>query len=87
VAIGEAMTNLESNGGLDSLRETAMWLSIMTMKPIRVEFTDMNLKGDIEISGESGGKTNTDWVNDPAFISNLKDLIVQQMSIDKTGGT
>jgi hypothetical protein len=31
VAIGEAMTNLESNGGLDSLRETAMWLSIMTI--------------------------------------------------------
>jgi hypothetical protein len=46
----------------------------------------MNVKGDIEISGEGGGKTSTDWVNDPIFISNLKDLIFQSQKVDSTGG-
>jgi hypothetical protein len=84
-SIGKAMTELESNGGLESLRETAMWLSIMSMKPIKVEFGEMNVSGDIELSGEGGGKTSTDWINDPIFVSNLKDLIAQHMAKDQTG--
>ena len=32
----------------------------------------LSIDGSIEISGEGGGKTNTDWIKDPIFVSKLK---------------
>jgi hypothetical protein len=81
--------NAINNADMDkikALRDLSMSMSMWGMfgaKPIEVRMT---VDGDIELSGEGGGKSNTEWINDPTFVSNLKDLIAQQMEKDKGGG-
>ena len=77
----EGINNLDKDK-LSMLKELVTASS--TGKPIRVEFSDMNLKGDISLSGEGGGKTSTDWLSDPIFIRELKNLISEKLEDDRT---
>jgi hypothetical protein len=54
-------------------------------KPIKVEFGDIGIDGDISLSGEGGGKSSTDWINDPTFVSKLKNIIIQELEKGKNG--
>jgi hypothetical protein len=54
-------------------------------KPIKVEFGDIGIDGDISLSGEGGGKSSTDWINDPTFVSKLKNIIMQELEKGKNG--
>jgi hypothetical protein len=76
----EGINNLDKDK-LSMLKELVTASS--TGKPIRVEFSDMNLKGDISLSGEGGDKTSTDWLNDPIFIRRLKNLISEKLEDDR----
>lgn len=79
----DAINNIDMDK-LNALKELASMMSIWGMfgaKPIEVRMT---VDGDIELTGQ--GNKDTDWINDPAFVSNLKDLIIQTMEKDKSGG-
>jgi hypothetical protein len=82
--VGEAMSEIESDG-LKELKETALWLSMATMKPVRVEFGDLSVNGNIDIEGEGGGKSSTDWVEDPIFVRKLKGIVMEALQADKKG--
>ena len=71
---------------IDALRDLSNSMALWGMfgaKPIEVK---MNVDGDIELSGEGGGKSSTGWIDDPIFVNKLKDLIAQEMVRSKTGG-
>jgi hypothetical protein len=55
-------------------------------KPIKIEFSDLSIDGEIDIKGESGGKKSTEWLNDPIFVRKLKSMIMESMEKDKKGG-
>ena len=46
----------------------------------------LKVGGSIELTGEAGGKTNTDWINDPIFVSRLKEKIETSKATDRKGG-
>ena len=83
--IGTAVSDLDTTG-LGNLREISTLLGSISEKPIRIEFGNISVDGDIELSGEGGGKTSTDWVNNPAFVEKLTKIVVQNMGKLQTGG-
>jgi hypothetical protein len=71
---------------VNALKELSAMMSMMGIlgaKPIELVMT---VDGDIDIKGEGGGKKSTDWVNDPIFVSKLKDIIWEEMDKGRNGG-
>lgn len=81
--VTDGINNINTEN-LDKLKELTKFLG--EGKPIQIEFSDMKLKGDIMVSGEGGGKNNTDWINDPVFVSKLKDMVMDYIDKGKNGG-
>lgn len=74
---------------IDSLKELASMMSFWGMfggNVVTVEFGDLKVKGDVDLRGEGGGKSNTEWVEDPMFVRKLKSLIMETMESDRKGG-
>jgi hypothetical protein len=78
-SISGMVTTINSldTGKLEALKDLSMWLALVGTSPT-IKF-DENLKvdGNIQISGQAGGKTNTDWINDSMFIAALKEKIMK----------
>ena len=71
---------------LNALKELSLWMSLLgTTTTIKFD-ESLHIDGSIELSGEGGGKSNTDWIKDPIFVSKLQQLIQTQMEKDKNGG-
>ena len=71
---------------LNALKELSLWMSLLG-STTTIKFDEsLSIDGSIEISGEGGGKTNTDWIKDPIFVSKLKELIATQTQKDLNGG-
>jgi hypothetical protein len=84
VAAMTAINSADMNK-IESLKELSRLMSMWGMfgtKPIQV---NMDLDGDIELSGD-GGTSKTDWINDPIFVKKLKDLIMTEMEVQNKGG-
>lgn len=83
----QAINSVDMNK-LEALRDLARSLSIFSLfgGGINIEFGDLDVKGTIDIKGEAGGSKSTDWVNDPIFVSKLKDLVWETMEKDRNGG-
>jgi len=84
----QAINNVDMNK-IEALRDLASALSLFSLFSgggIKIDFGDLDVKGKIDLEGEGGGRTSTDWVEDPIFVSKLKDLIWETMEADKTGG-
>lgn len=71
---------------LEALKDLSMWMALIGASPT-IKF-DENLKidGSIVLKGEAGGKTDTDWIKDPIFVSKLKELVEYSKSSDRNGG-
>ncbi len=71
---------------LNALKELSLWMSLLG-STTTIKFDEsLSIDGSIEISGEGGGKSNTDWIKDPIFVSKLKELIATQTQKDLNGG-
>jgi len=72
---------------LQALKDLSVWLALLG-GTTTVKFDEsLTIDGSIEIAGSAGGKKDTDWINDPIFISNLKKLIASSSKTDRNGGT
>jgi hypothetical protein len=83
----QAINSVDMNK-LEALRDLASSLSLFSLfgGGINIEFGDLSVKGSIDIKGEAGGSKSTDWVEDPIFVSKLKDLVWETMEKDRNGG-
>jgi hypothetical protein len=81
--------NSVDEGKIESLKELASMMSFWGMfggNVVTVEFSDLKVNGKVDLTGEGGGKSNSEWVDDPIFVRKLKSLIMEQMDADKKGG-
>ena len=71
---------------LNALKDLSMWMALLG-GTTTIKFDEaLHIDGSIELAGSAGGKKDTDWVNDPIFVSKLKQLISEQTEKDKRGG-
>ena len=71
---------------LNALKDLSMWMALLG-GTTTIKFDEsLHIDGSIELAGEGGGKSNTDWIKDPIFVSKLKQLISEQTEKDKRGG-
>ena len=70
-----------------AIKDLANSLSMVSMLGggLKIEMGDLDVKGSIKLEGK-GGAANTEWVNDPIFISELKDMVWERMKSDREGG-
>lgn len=80
-----AINSVDQNK-LDALKDLSMWFSLIGASPTIKFEENLTVDGSIVLKGEAGGKTGTDWVNDPIFVSKLKELIEYSNSADRNGG-
>ena len=52
---------------------------------IKVDMGDLDVKGSIKLKSEDSEST-TKWINDPIFVSKLKDVIFEDMEAGQNGG-
>lgn len=71
---------------LNALKELSLWMSMLGATTTIKFDESLHIDGSIELSGEGGGKSNTDWIKDPIFVSKLKELIATQTQKDLNGG-
>lgn len=62
---------------LNALKDLSMWMALVGASPTIKFDESLSIDGNIQISGQAGGKTNTDWINDTMFIAALKDKIMK----------
>lgn len=62
---------------LNALKDLSIWMSLIGASPTIKFDESLSIDGNIQISGQAGGKTNTDWINDSMFIAALKDKIMK----------
>ena len=70
-----------------AIKDLANSLSLVSMfgGGFKIDFGDLDVKGNIKLEGK-GGAANTDWVEDPIFVSKLKDIVWEAMDSDRNGG-
>jgi hypothetical protein len=78
--------NSVDEGKLEALKDLSMWMALAGASPTITFDESLHVEGTISLSGKAGGKTDTDWVNDPIFVSKLKQLISDSTEKDKNGG-
>jgi len=72
---------------IEAIRDLASMLSLVSLfGGIKIEFGEIDVKGTINLKGGSGVSRGTDWVNDPIFVSKLKNLIWESTGKGKKGG-
>jgi hypothetical protein len=72
---------------IEAIKDLASMLSLVSLfGGIKIEFGDIDVKGTINLKGGSGVSRGTDWVNDPVFVSKLKNLIWESTGKGKKGG-
>jgi hypothetical protein len=71
---------------LEALKSLSMWMALLGGSTT-VKFDEsLTIDGTIELSGEGGGKSGTDWIKDPVFISKLKQAISDNTDRERNGG-
>lgn len=71
---------------LEALKDLSLFMSLLgATTTIKFDET-LKINGSIELTGEAGGKTNTDWINDPIFVRKIKQVIENSKVSDKNGG-
>jgi len=72
---------------IEAIKDLASMLSLVSLfGGIKIEFGEIDVKGTINLKGGSGVSRGTDWVNDPIFVSKLKNLIWESTGKGKKGG-
>ena len=71
---------------LDAIKGLSMWLALLGGSTTIKFDESLKIDGTIELSGEGGGKSGTDWIKDPVFISKLKQAISDNTDRERNGG-
>jgi hypothetical protein len=71
---------------LNALKELSLFMSLMGASTTIKFDESLTIDGTIELSGEGGGKSGTDWIKDPVFISKLKQAISDNTDRERNGG-
>jgi len=80
-----AINSVDENK-LQALKDLSVWMALLG-STTTIKFDEsLHIDGSIQIAGKSGGKSDTDWVSDPIFVSKLKQLIAESTEKDKNGG-
>lgn len=82
----ESINNLDVEK-LEALKELSLFMSLLGSSPTIKFDESLTIDGNIQLSGQGGGKSGTDWVKDPIFVESLKQVISEQMEKTKNGGT
>jgi hypothetical protein len=70
---------------LNALKDLSMWMALLG-GTTTVKFDEsLHVDGSIELSGQGGGKTGTDWIKDPIFVSKLKEELAKSTSHQRNG--
>lgn len=80
-----AINSVDTNK-LEALKELSLFMSLLGASPTIKFDENLTIDGKIQISGQAGGKKDTDWVDDPIFVNKLKQLIVEATDVEKNGG-
>ena len=82
----QSINNVDMNK-LEAIRDLANSLSMVSMFSggvLKVDVGDLDVKGSIKLEGK-GGAANTDWINQPSFVEELKNLIWKAMEDGRNG--
>jgi hypothetical protein len=71
---------------LNALKELSGWMSLLGATTTIKFDESLTIDGSIQLSGQAGGKNNTDWISDPIFVSKLKEFIADATKSDRNGG-
>lgn len=77
--------NSVNKDNVDALKSLSMWLAF-TGKNIKIEFGEIHVDGEIGLRGQGGAKADSDLLNDPIFLRELKKVIAEHTHRDKKGG-
>lgn len=80
-----AINSVDENK-LQALKDLSVWMALLGATTTIKFDESLHIDGSIQIAGKSGGKSDTDWVSDPIFVSKLKQLIAESTEKDKNGG-
>jgi hypothetical protein len=80
-----AINSVDENK-LEALKDLSMWMALVGASPTIKFDESLTIDGSIQLTGQSGGKTNTDWIKDPIFVSHLKEMIADATKSDERGG-
>ncbi len=80
----ESINNLDVEK-LEALKDLATWMALIGASPTIKFDESLTIDGNIQISGQAGGKSNTEWVSDPIFVDKLKQLIAESSTSAKNG--
>ncbi len=88
-AVAEAVTSI-NNVDMEkvaAIKELANAMSLWSLfgGGINVDM-ELDVGGTIDIRGEAGGSKSTEWVEDPIFVSKLKDIVWEAMEKGRGGG-
>ena len=78
--------NSVDTGKLEALKYLSLFMALLGATTTIKFDESLHIDGSIQIAGKSGGKSDTDWVSDPIFVSQLKQLIAEATEKDKNGG-
>lgn len=79
----EAINSVDKDK-LEALKELSMFMALLGGTTTIKFDENLTVDGNIQISGQAGGKTNTDWIDDAMFISALKEKIMKNSSSERT---
>lgn len=70
---------------LNALKDLSMWMALLG-GTTTVKFDEsLHVDGSIELSGQGGGKTGTDWIKDPIFVAKLKEELAKSTNHQRNG--
>jgi hypothetical protein len=81
----EAINSVDTDK-INALKDLSKWMTLLGATTTIKFDESLEVKGSIQLAGQAGGKTNTDWVNDPIFVSKLKEIIISTQKKDLKGG-
>ncbi len=98
-SLGDAMKGVDANGiekavnsinsvnteNIEALKSLSMWLGMMGNN-IKIEFGEIKVDGEIDLTGGSGSKVSSDLLKNTEFTNELKRIIAEHTHFDKKGG-
>jgi hypothetical protein len=84
----KAVTDIEKVGSaIRTLNKDLFILNLLNMNSkIKIEFGEIHVDGEIGLRGQGGAKADSDLLNDPIFLRELKKVIAEHTYRDKKGG-
>jgi len=98
-SLGDSMKGVDADGitksvnainsvnieNIEALKSLSMWLGMMG-NTVKIEFSDINVDGEIDLVGGGGSKVSSDLLKNTEFTNGIKRIIAKHTHFDKKGG-